>query len=533
MKTTIQLHQMAKRMVIGVLPFYLFTFLPIKAQVTSASYALSDQQQIWHQSRNAAGMAFDFNTADSSANRGIAYFDYQHQDGDYHRVQDGGMKNNLRFFTERYQKVEKYLYGYGSFDFNMGRTKDRAWSDVLRSYNSNPFISGSSVFGKYDHQDFTLDASLSTIQLGHFTYGASIRYEVSDLSRLRDPRSRINLLDYRITPSITYSFRNGIPMISATHTLGLALHYDRRKEKLPSLTTVQTDPNLKYYVMTGLENATGTIGGYNAYTREYVNHEFGGELSYGFKGLWFKSLNTITLDRGTEYVYGQYKYEPGRYFNYRYGFSTQNRLNSGSMLHSIDAAVNYQQAYADEYRQERISTTDSITGYNSIRWNTTLEYRKRFQLKTLDFNFHYRLTFTEEQEQKGYVGLKYQLQNVSNKRLLPVSTLDYTSHFLALEGGVNIAGRLSVEALAGYNISPKADLNLANPTTDYAINVLIPDMNILDANYFRGHLQLEYQQPIRIAEKTTQWFARAYGDYLKADHSLKRSLVGVSIGLYY
>ena len=250
-------------------------------------------------------------------------------------------------------------------------------------------------------------------------------------------------------------------------------------------------------------------------------------------GLWFKSLNTITLDRGTEYVYGQYKYEPGRYFNYRYGFSTQNRLHSGSMLHSIDAAVNYQQAYADEYRQERISTTDSITGYNSIRWNTTLEYRKRFQLKTLDFNFHYRLTFTEEQEQKGYVGLKYQLQNVSNKRLLPVSTLDYTSHFIALEGGVNIAGRLSVEALAGYNISSKSDLNLVNPTTDYAVNVLIPDMNILDANYFRGHLQLEYQQPIRIAQKATQWFARAYGDYLKADHSLKRSLVGVSIGLYY
>jgi hypothetical protein len=162
-----------------------------------------------------------------------------------------------------------------------------------------------------------------------------------------------------------------------------------------------------------------------------------------------------------------------------------------------------------------------------------LEYRKRFQLKTLDFNFHYRLTFTEEQEQKGYVGLKYQLQNVSNKRLLPVSTLDYTSHFIALEGGVNIAGRLSVEALAGYNISSKSDLNLANPTTDYAVNVLIPDMNILDANYFRGHLQLEYQQPIRIAQKATQWFARAYGDYLKADHSLKRSLVGVSIGLYY
>lgn len=509
--------------------------LPITSLPAQPCYRLSDQQQTWHQTRNAAGMAFDFNTTDSSANRGIAYFDYQHQEGDFHRVQDGGMKNNLRFFTERYQKVGKYLYGYGSFDFNMGRTKERAWSDVLRSYESNPFISGSSVFGNYDHQDFTLDASLSTIRLGHFTYGANIIYKVGDLSRLRDPRSRINLLDYRVTPSLTYTFGAKGPseIAEGRSTLGLALHYDRRKEKLPSLSTVQTDPNLKYYVMTGLENATGTIGGYQGYMREYVNHEFGGELTYGYRSQSFHSLNAVTLDHGTEYIYGQYKYEPGRYFNYKYGFSTQNRIQASKMLHSIDASIGYEQAYADEYRQERISTTDGQTGYNSISWKTILEYRKRFQLKKLNLNAHYRLTFTEAQEQKGYLGLQYQLRNVSNKRLLPVSTLDYAAHFVALEGGIKLFGHLFVDALAGYNISQKADLSLANAATDYAQGVLLPDMNILDANYFHGHLQLEYQRPIAIAGKTTLWFLRAYGDYLKADHSLNRSLAGLSVGLYY
>ena len=391
------------------------------AQVTADNYRLSDQLQLWHQTHNAAGMAFDLAAADSTGNRGVAYFDFRHEEGDYHRVQDGGMRNNLRFFTERYQTIGKYLYGYGSFDFNMGRTKNRAWSDVLRSYDSNPFISGSSILGKYDHQDFTLNASLSTIQLGRFTYGAKILYEVGDLSRLRDPRSRINLLEYRLTPSVTYQ-------IAHSHHIGLAIHYDRRKEKLPSLNTVQTDPNLKYYVMTGLENATGTIGGYQGYMREYVNHDFGGELSYGFHGTSLNSVTAITLNHGTEFVYGSNQYEPGRYYTYHYGLSTQNRLHCGTLLHSMDASVAYEQAYADEYRQERISVTDGETGYTSVSWNTTMEYRKRYQLKKLDLNLHYRLTFTDGKQQNGYVGASYQLQNISNMAVVfPIETADKLS----------------------------------------------------------------------------------------------------------
>ena len=183
--------------------------LNIQAQaqdVSLGSYKIADETQLWRLTNNAAGLSLD-----SSANRGIAYFDYSHTDGDLHRVQDGGMNNKLQFATERYQKVGKYLYGYGSFKFDMGRTKDRAWSDVTRSYNSNPFISGSSVKGKYDNQDFEMNASLASIPVGRFTYGANLLYKVGDLSRLRDPRSRINLAQYRLTPAITYSLGQDSP----------------------------------------------------------------------------------------------------------------------------------------------------------------------------------------------------------------------------------------------------------------------------------------------------------------------------------
>ena len=503
-----------------------FIFSYAVAQTDIASYQYADATQLWRLTGNAAGLSHDPETCDSSANRGVAWFDLMHRSGDYHRVQEGGQMNQLRFYTERYQKIGKYLYGYGSFDFDMGRTKDRAWSDVLRSYNSNPYISGSIVPAKYDHQNFTLEAKLATIPLGNFTYGASLLYKVGDLSRLRDPRSRINLAEYKLAPSVTYT--------TGQHTLGLALHYDRRKEKLPNMTTVQTNPNLAYYTMTGLENATGTIGGYNGYMREYVNHEFGAELDYGFRGRQWKSVNALTMKAGREYVYGQYKYEPGTYRNIIYGLASHNRIQQSGLLHQIDVQMTYEAGAADEYKSERISTTDAESGVTSVEWRKILEYKQRYQLKKLDADLHYRLSWTDRQAVKGYFGAGYTLQSVSNKHLLYTSEQKTAGSTFLAEGGYSLMGRhLWVEGAFDYHLSHKADLDLHDATTDYAQAVLLPDMAYYEANYWRAHLAVSYQFPLTIKGYTSQWFVKAYGSYLKTNNSLKGQTAGLSFGVYY
>ena len=491
-------------------------------QMTQERYQLADETQLWRQSHNAAGLAIDMR--DSSENRGVAYFDLSHQSGDYHRVQEGNQTNQLRFFTERYQKIGRYLYGYGSFDFDMGRTKERAWSDVLRSYNSDPFISGSSVYGKYDFQNFTLNAKLASVRLGQFNYGAALAYKVGDLSRLRDPRSRIRQAEYQVTPSATYA--------TGQHTIGVAAWYHRYKEKLTGLKTIQTDPGLKYYVMSGLEYATGTTGGYNGYQREYVNHDFGGELSYAWQGSSLHSVNSVSLSHGTEYVYGQYKYEPGRYYTYHYGFTSRNRISKGRLLHSADAKVDYEQGYADQYNSQLITEHDGA--YTTQRWERTMTFKKRYQLKKLDLSVHYRLSFTHDKAVAGYVGASYDLQTVSNKHLLATSQLEYGGSLLGLEGGYGfLSKRLWVRANANYRIKGKADLDLQNARTDHAQGVLLPDMAYYEANWWQGRLEVTYQLPLTIKRQRTLWFAKVYGQYLKTDNSLDSKGAGVSVGLYY
>ena len=505
---------------------------PSAALAQEGSYRYADATQLWRLTDNAAGLALD-----SGQNRGVAYFDLQHREGDYRRVQEGGQKNLLEFFTERYQRINQLLVSYGSFRFDMDRTKDRAWCDVMRPFNSNPFFSGSSISGKYDTQQFDLTAAIGTIQMWGVTAGLRLDYKVGDLSRLRDPRSRSELLDYKITPSLAYT--------SEPHTIGLSGHYNRRKEKIPGMTTVQQDPNLKYYLMSGMEQAVGTTGGYSGFSREWVDHRFGASLSYGYRQNSLNSLTSVSIERGAEDAWGLYKYEPGRYISYRYGLTSLNRLEKGGLLHQIDLSACYLQAYADEYRQQLIQERDAEKGYTSYSYETLIEFKKRYQVKQLTADLHYRCNVVDGSSHSEasqapsasvntYLGAKVALNQAENKHLLPTSTLEYSHLDLTAEGGKSFFGdRLWIDAEAGYHIAQKADLQLADATTDYAVQVLLPDMLYYDANYWHGHLQITYQFPLSIKGMRSEWFVRAYGDYLGADHSLSRSTVGASIGIYY
>lgn len=509
---------MNRKYIISLVSLALLVSPDISAQ--EGSYRQTDAWQLWRLTDNAAGLSLDDFTE-----RGYAGFDFQHREGDYRRVQEGGQKNELSFQTERYQNVGKYLVGYGKFRFSMDRTQDRAWCDVMRPYNSNPFFGGSSVRGKYDQQQFDLSAALGTVAFGGFRFGARLDYQVGDLSRLRDPRSRSELLDYRVTPAVTYT--------TGRHTLGLSGHYDRRKEKIPNINTVQQDPNLMYYQMTGMEQATGLAGGYTGYNREWVNHELGAAVSYNYFKEGLSSLVNVGISRGVEDIWGTYKYHPGRYTSYIYNIASRNRYQSGRLLHELDLLVDFTQGFADEYRQQLIQERDADHGYTSYHYDTQIAFQKRYQVRLMSGQLRYRANFLGEQGVQGYMGARFDMNTVKNTHLLPQSELRYDHYDLTLEGGKSFFGdRLWVDLSGGYHLAKDAELTLSDPTTDYAQQVLLPDMQYYDADYWRAHLEVKYLFPLRLKGTGTTWYVKASGDYLKADHSLDAKTVGLSIGIY-
>lgn len=518
--------------------FLLMFTLPTMAQTPSDSlvgepeYRYKNLTQLWHNTNNAAGLSLD-----DSSNRGFASIGFNHRGGDYHRVQEGGAMNNMQFFTERYQRLGRYLYSYGKVDFNLGRTKDRAFADQYRPYNSNPYQSGSDIAGSYDHQDFDMVASVGTTDFSGWRFGLQLNYQLGDLSRLRDPRSRSQLLDYRLTPSVSYTMGG--------HTLGLSGYYDRRKEKMGSLVTVQSDATLTYYLFSGMEYATGTIGGYSSFNREWVNHQVGAAMDYGYRSDSFHTLNSFGISRGEEYAYGTYKYEPGRYFTYLYNVQSQNRLLTGSVLHQVDVRMDWQQGYADEYRQQLIIKNDPQIGTTSYTYEKQLEFRKRYQVRTFDCAFRYRANFLNDAPSrllqqataslKGYTGFSIDTHKASNRHLLPLSSSDFSRINFQLENGISLFKQhLTADLTLGYSVSTRADLQLADDTSVLAQRVLLKDLPYYDANLLHGRLQVMYQFPLTIKKSRAMWFVKAFGDFTSANSAGHPNLynVGFSVGLF-
>lgn len=493
---------------------------------SKGTYEYADAVQLWQNAQNPAGLS-----RDTLPDRGVTYMELSLWKGTHHRVQDGNKRHDLQFISERYQSIGKYLYGYGRFAFDMGRTFNRAWSDVMRSHHTNPYFSGSSIPGKYDHQHFDLTAALATVPLHAFTYGLRLDYRVGDLSRLKDPRSRSNLADYKLTPGVTLRF--------GEHTFGVSAYYHRRKEKIPNITTVQTDPNLKYYTFTGMEHANGVTGGYSAFTREFVNHEFGGELAYEFKYDGFRSLNTIHYAHGKESTWGDIKYSPGAYRTTTYGLRSQNSLQGERHLHLVDLEANVQKGKADEYRQELVTEKNPDTGIESSYWNTLLTYASRYTVSLVDATLHYRLAQTnpDAQATTAYAGVRLGYRSAEDKYNLPNSSLTVRHLDASAEGGYAFLRRanraLWVEAEAGYCASLTADIDLADATTEYAQQVLMPDMTYYGASYAHGKVQVQYQMPVKIKQHTNVWFVRATGQYLKTNKQTEAHFLGFSLGVYH
>lgn len=487
-----------------------------------SAYRYDNTLQLWRHTANAAAMGID-----SLRDRGRVQMSAGRHAGSYHRVQEGSAQNGLSLYTERYQHMGRYLYGYGSFAFDKGRIEDRAWSDVMRTYESDPYLSGSSVSGRYDYQGFELTARVGTVSLNGWRVGTEGRYRVADLSRLRDPRSRSRLLDYRLAPSVTYT-------AGSHHTIGLTSYYRRRKESLPTLTTVQNDPNLYYYQMSGLDAVSGTVGGYSGFAREYVAHIFGAEGAYGYHSGGLHSVNTVHIERLSEGIYEQYRREPGHYYAYRYGIQSLNRIAGRSAIHQIDLQAGYRQDYADEYRPQLVITTDPATGYNSYRYDNLLTYRKRYQLTAASAQLHYCASLIRHQEVRSYMGLTLRLRQVEQKHLLPQSRFSRRTMYSAAEYGQGLLAnnRLWLTALVGYQTTPKAELSMGTPDTEYAREVWLSDMGYYAANYWRGAISVMYQLPVTVKKTRSLWYIKAYAENLRAQHALSSHTLGLTIGVF-
>ena len=158
-------------------------------------------------------------------------------------------------------------------------------------------------------------------------------------------------------------------------------------------------------------------------------------------------------------------------------------------------------------------------------------------MKKLDLGLRYRVTAEENNGLPGgYFDVRGDYQQVGNRHLLNASKLEYARLNLMEETGFYWK-KWSVTAGLGYSWSTKSRLKLADETTDYAKNVLKPDMKYHEANYWHCRLEVMREQPLTIKKMKTNCYAKAYVDGIETkklgkDNPDKYTL-GISLGLLY
>ncbi len=481
--------------------------------------------QQWSNTSNAAGMIFAKNDRGS-----FVTLESYSNGGDYHRLQEGSANDGLRFFTERYDKLNDKVFVKGSFSFNLNKESERAWSDVFNTYNANPYIYGSSIKGNYETQLYKLNLKAYTLQFNKFNFGLLLDYQVADMARQKDPRSRSYLLNYSLIPSIVYNIDN-------SNKLGINLLYRYNKEKMPGLTTVQTDPNLQYYTFTGLENAVGRIGGYKGFSRQFIGDALGADIQYSFSN---DKLNWL-ISGGAEYykeeTLGDKKQSPGSYNAYKYNIYSNLLLKGSKFLHNFQLKGSFVDGGADEYRQVLIAERDTLTGISTQIWETIYTYKNRYVVKTADIDASWKL-YSMNKSGDGYkwsAGLSANYSSFENIYYLQKSEYGADKLSFGVNGSYllwdNKYNKLifETEAVAGLSLDSKLNVNRE---TEIYNTVLSSDLEYHNLNTYYVGGNLIYTFPLQFVKNSKlTGYTKLYGGNVFASDNIGWYNIGIAIGL--
>ncbi|MGL5273576.1 MAG: DUF6850 family outer membrane beta-barrel protein [Phocaeicola sp.] len=456
----------------------------------------------WGNTVNAAGLALE-----EYMQNGQTEFSGYLSGGNLHRAQEGDAINGITFKTDRFDKISDRFIVWGSFQFDMNRENNRAWSDVINTYNSSPYIFGSAIPASYDSQSFDFKAKLAHHTTDKLKLGVGINYLVGDVSRLRDPRTRTYLADYGILPSATYQVNNN-------HTLGLVFSYRYRKDKMPNVKTVQEEPNFLYYPMIGMENGeeprlstsgesgNGILRGFNGFRRQYVSDFIGGSLQYALQTNSLKWITTLNLEVEKQEVLGDTKRSPGDYSSTYIKANTLLLIDQNRLQHTIYANAELGSGSANEFIQSLNETRDPVTGITSKEWVTNFTYQNQYEVTTTEFGAGYKLMESDASKKgyKWYVGANANLSAFTNQYNSPISYLKVANVQGSLSGGVRLLKKkrhtLTVEAEAGYKASLQSDLLLNNTENHLAQNIWIPDAEYYKVNQIVCKADVKYSFPI-------------------------------------
>ena len=455
--------------------------------------------------------------------------------GDFHKAMESGGINAWNFSSSGYKSL-KQLNLWGSFRFSQERHKDRCWSDNIDSYNGNPYLTGSSVKGKYSYQMFDFSVKASSKPLFGFMWaGIGLDYSLGDFSRLQDPRPRTQEIDYSIKPGVAFIF--------GKEKIGLNLSYGYSKEKIGSYISKSKDAKEYFlYLQEGLGVYSTLVS--SAYERRIKSWEYGAALQYEHSfGDNSSFLTEVSPYHREDIVEDAYKATPGNYKET--GGKISIVFHSGNWI--AEGMFDFISGAAEKISQKAVTVTDPVSGVTSTRYETIFSIKSYTSGRMSGEAGLSYIVPSEDQwsGNKWNAGCKVGL-NVSDDEYVyysPASSFVCANIVPSVHGGGTVfsarKGRLTLEGEFAWSMNISDRYSISDELQDKVIldNVIDPDHEILTSDFMRVSADLRYEFPLTISKtgKNLSGFASLSASmcFVPGFQGSGRNIIGLSVGILH
>lgn len=252
------------------------TALGAKAQQSGTPQSIERKkiESIWFTNTdNAAGAQLD--KMGYYSQFGI---NYDRTEGDFKRAQQGEKSDVYGFSTDGGGTFDNlggtFLWGY--FDYSHDKVRDARFNaSLIDPLRGMPYYIADSHASNWINQDYSLGLKAATRALwDRLILGIGIDYQNAQGAKQLDPRPKIMMSKFTVTPSVVYTM--------GKHAVGADFsYYSRREDGLAKNTNVFINQPAWEVLGPGFFT-TGEIGGGMVGLRDYNANSLGGGLQYSF-----------------------------------------------------------------------------------------------------------------------------------------------------------------------------------------------------------------------------------------------------------
>lgn len=481
-------------------------------------------QRLWFKSQNAAGTAFD-----DVQNYSDVKFNYNLQDGDFMRPQDGQKETTIGVSSEGFMNLGN-SYVWGSFSFAQENLSNAGYNiSITDPFRGMPYycIDDHKDGSDWRNQFYNLKFRAATPLLKeHWTIGIEGSYISSIAAKQRDPRIDTRFYTLEVMPGVSYK-------INDNHKLGVSFRYTSIKED----SSPENENNYianDYYELYGLGTAVKGVSNYGTYTTNYFGDRFGGALQYNLSSdAWnvllegSYSVKAETAERG---------YEIPELLG-----SVKDKLLEVS-LDAVRQGENFTHYISGNYLNRNIDGYQYILKYDdsgSFGGYVELHRNIRSTYKTTAASFDYAISKNRgaEYSWKVEAGLDYIKQD--DEYLMPNSIKNHENLTFDLGVKVNFAlgermnRRLLLDLHGAFNNNLGGEYVYGGPNPDYTSVTELEQglQNYYTSDYTRLGGALTYSQQVKQGQRINMFAKIAYDCMKTSDYDYdKRSYFSVSLG---